>query len=210
MTVTTLPKAGALLEHERQIAANMETAATAFIEIGEALGEIRDGREFLEAGFDSFEAYCTRRWDLGRRYAYQLIDASRVVQLLDRAGLPEPATEYATRPLTKVLNAEGEGAVVRTWRAVVDRHEGDGPIARSEVDRYLRYGRRANYAGKPSWHELIGEVGDTLIRAEKQLVRVEEEITRQPNQAWRDKAGRYADMAEDLAVRLRRLEVWDR
>ena len=55
----------------------------------------------------------------------------------------------------------------------------------------------------PGWMELIGQVGDDLIRAEKDLTKVEDAITRQPNQKFRAKAERYADWADVLARRLR-------
>ena len=66
---------------------------------------------------------------------------------------------------------------------------------------------KRNSAGHhpPGWMELIGQVGDDLTRAKKDLTKAEDAITRQPNQKFREKAGRYADWADELAARLRKL-----
>lgn len=67
----------------------------------------------------------------------------------------------------------------------------------------------ANNNWKPSWHELIGQVGDDLILAAKHLDKTEEAIHREPNQKFKDKAAKYAGWAQDLADRLHRIEAGD-
>jgi hypothetical protein len=58
--------------------------------------------------------------------------------------------------------------------------------------------------GKPGWHELLGEVSDTLTKADKQLARFKAAVgDRHPNAELRKKAGRYADQADRLAASLR-------
>jgi hypothetical protein len=60
--------------------------------------------------------------------------------------------------------------------------------------------------GKPGWRELLGEVSDTLTKADKQLARFKAEIgDRRLKTDLRDKAGRYAEQAEALAVALREI-----
>lgn len=66
---------------------------------------------------------------------------------------------------------------------------------------------KANYGGEPSWHELLGQVGDDLIKAQKDLAKVEKAINREPNKAFRVKAGKYADWAEEVGARLRNIEA---
>lgn len=196
---------GSLEADERII----ERGLSSFVEVGAALAHIRDQRLYHEAGFDTFEDYCRERWDMGHRYASNQIDAARVVAAIEtgaHAPVQPPQFEAHARPLVKVLNEQGEGATVNAWSQIVEAHEGEGSITGREVARFLRVGGGANY-GKPGWHELLGEVGDTLIRADKQLSKVEDALTRRPNEEFRAKAGRYALWASDLAARLREIEA---
>lgn len=78
-------------------------------------------------------------------------------------------------------------------------------LTRREVRSIVRQRNKANYSGEPGWHELIGTVGDTLKKAQKELTRAEAVIN-DPGARLREKAGRYADWAEDIATRLRRME----
>jgi hypothetical protein len=60
--------------------------------------------------------------------------------------------------------------------------------------------------GKPGWHELLGEVSETLKKADKQLTRFTAAIgDRAPNAKLREKAERYAVQAEQLADALREI-----
>jgi len=65
--------------------------------------------------------------------------------------------------------------------------------------------RNAASRGEPGWRELLGTVGDTLIKADKQLERAEHAITRKPADDLQAKAAKYADHCLDLARRLRNL-----
>jgi len=68
--------------------------------------------------------------------------------------------------------------------------------------------RTAGNQGKPGWLELIGQVGDDLIKAEKDLDKFDTALgEKEPTENVQGKAGRYAAMAESLAVRLRALEA---
>jgi hypothetical protein len=60
---------------EQRIASGLRT----FLEVGAALAEIRDNRLYREQS-GTFEAYCRERWRMGRRHAYQLIDAAVIVE----------------------------------------------------------------------------------------------------------------------------------
>jgi len=64
---------------ERQIDLGMQT----FLVVGNALAEVRD-RRLHRSTFDSFEAYCSKRWSLSRSRAYELMDAAEVV-----SGIPD-------------------------------------------------------------------------------------------------------------------------
>lgn len=197
---------GSLSENEEIIKRGM----TSFVEVGRALARIRDDGQYVTAGFDTFEEYCQQRWDLGSNHARQYIRSVDVIDALtDTRVSVLPASEFTTRPLVKVLNDHGEDAVREVWSRIVVGHEGEGPITGREVARFVKGGNGANYGGKPGWHEMLGEVGDTLIRADKQLTKVEAAISRTPNKEFRVKAGKYALWACDLATRLREIEGTD-
>ena len=73
-----------------------------FISIGTALRAIRDsGKYRTEAGHKTFEDYCEQRWDIGKRYANQVIAAVEVYlnlgAIAPKFRLPE--NEAQCRPL---------------------------------------------------------------------------------------------------------------
>jgi hypothetical protein len=91
-------------------------------EVGRALMAIRDGGHYRDVlGFETFEAYCKVRWDIGKWYAYKLIDSAAVMSELDNCPT-KPTTESQTRPLARLLPDQQREA----WqRAVETAPEGD-------------------------------------------------------------------------------------
>lgn len=174
-----------------------------FVEVGNALMEIRDERQYIEAGFDRFEDYCRERWDMSYRYADDHIGAARVCAI---AQVNPPKSEWVARPLVKLLNQDGEDAVRQAWTQIVEKHDGQRPITGKEVRRFLTLGGVSYHP--PGWFELLGEVSDTLTRASTQLDKAEGAINRKPKQALLDKAAEYAEQADDIAKRLRKIAEW--
>jgi hypothetical protein len=84
---------------ERKIARGLKS----FLEVGLALKAIRDQRLYRQH-YDTFEQYCTERWDFSRPRAYELCAASEVVTdlsaIADIRFLPE--NEAQARPLTRL------------------------------------------------------------------------------------------------------------
>jgi len=97
-----------------------------FVEVGEALMEIRDSRLYrIEHG--TFEAYCLEKWDLKQSRAYQLMDAAKVSENLKSSTIVElPQTESQARPLTK-LPAEQQPIA---WARAVENAGGEQPTAK--------------------------------------------------------------------------------
>jgi hypothetical protein len=172
-----------------------------FMDVGRALMEVRDGRQFHEAGFDTFEEYCQRRWDLSQSRAYQVIRSHQIGEICTIAELSPPESEWVARPLTKLLSEHGEDAVAETWGKIVSEHEGAGPVTGREVRNFLG---GANYGNKPGWHEMIGVVGDALDKASHELAKFEAAIGDDPK-STREKVATYASLAEDIAARLRKV-----
>jgi hypothetical protein len=91
-----------LNELETLIAHNQE----GFCQIGQALKEIRDGRLYKEALFETFEAYTRARWDIGRSQAYRLIKSYEVIRNLSPIGDKLPVNESQVRPLAELEPCE--------------------------------------------------------------------------------------------------------
>lgn len=85
-----------------------------FIEVGEALMEIRDNRLYREKGFSRFEDYCQQEWKWTHRHANRLIESAEVVHSLGPIGPILPATESQARELVPLMRQD-EAEMVETW-----------------------------------------------------------------------------------------------
>lgn len=121
-----------LMEHEKVIEQGLAT----FIEVGNALLAIRDGKKYLHAGYGTFEDYCRQRWEFSRSRAHQLMDAAETTELVstvvDKAesstSIVQPRSEGQLRPLAKLRN-EPEKAR-EAWNDAVDDAGGGQPTAK--------------------------------------------------------------------------------
>jgi hypothetical protein len=117
-----------LIELERIIERGKQT----FVEVGNALAEIRDSRVY-RVSHRTFEDYCKERWGWSRQSAYQFITASEVVANVRLGGQDnsEPASERQARPLAK-LPAEQQPAA---WEKAVEKAAVEGkPVAARHVE----------------------------------------------------------------------------
>jgi hypothetical protein len=78
----------------------IERGLATFIEVGQALAEIRESRLY-RAGFDTFEDYCRERWGMERAHAYRQIEAAQVAAVLSPNG-DIPANEAQARELARL------------------------------------------------------------------------------------------------------------
>jgi hypothetical protein len=108
----------ALASCEQRIERGLKT----FIDVGQALAEIRDSRLY-KGSHSSFEDYCRERWGFSRVRAHQLTSAADLALTMVNSGLPEPTNERQARALASV--PESDRADV--WRQVSD--SGDKPTA---------------------------------------------------------------------------------
>ncbi len=92
----------------------VERSLKAFWEIGQALRQIRDRRLYRQ-DFSTFEDYCTNRWEMSRRWAYQLIDAATVYENVRHGAQILPANERQVRPLAALPSQEQP----RAWAQAV-------------------------------------------------------------------------------------------
>lgn len=115
----------------------IERGLQTFVEVGNALMEIRDNRLYL-AEHDTFEGYCRDRWAMSKVHAYRLMDAAGVVGNLESNPMGYfPQNERQARPLAILppdLQAEA-------WAAAVDTTSNGKPTAahvQDIVDSYSR------------------------------------------------------------------------
>lgn len=94
----------------------IERGLAMFVDVGNALIEIRDRRLYPET-HGTFENYCQGRWGFTRRRAYQLIQAAETVgQLSTTVHTPLPSTERQVRELARIPDAD---ARARVWERSV-------------------------------------------------------------------------------------------
>jgi hypothetical protein len=96
-----------------------------FIEVGEALMEIRDSRLY-RSEYVTFEDYCRKQWKMSRPRVYQLIGATKVTTRLSTMVDKTPTFERQVRPLTK-LPVDEQPAI---WNRAVEIAEGKQPTAK--------------------------------------------------------------------------------
>jgi hypothetical protein len=108
-----------LQKHE----AIIERGLTTFVEVGQSLMAIRDGRLYRD-DYGTFEDYCRERWGFSRMRASQLISAAEVVGNVNR-GLQIPTNERQTRPLSQLPPAQQAEA----WQQAVETAPNGKPTA---------------------------------------------------------------------------------
>lgn len=126
-----------IAESERLITleTTIEKGLRTFVEVGNALMEIRDNGLY-RATFVTFEDYCRERWGIERRRAYQLMEAAQVVNNVNNCTQITPTNESQARPLTP-LSSQQQAEV---WPLVVETAP-NGKITAAHVqytvDNYL-------------------------------------------------------------------------
>ena len=141
-----------------ELEAVIERGLGTFIEVGSALLEVRNRKLYLQRGFDTFEAYCTRL-ELSRPRAYQLCDAAEINITLSTFvdnGSPLPVREGHTRALLP-LREEPEKLAAAWRKAVVTASGGKRLTAEhisAVVEEYLK--PPPKYYTLPEW-QAMGE-----------------------------------------------------
>lgn len=144
----------------------IEQGLTTFVEVGEALLEIRDSRLYLET-HGTFEDYCQDRWQISRPTAYRMIDAARVADVVSPIG--DIANEAQARELTPLLDDETE--LLEAWREAQCEAEEVGAkltaqVVRNAVRKRIDRVKRERIADERRIEdaELASKHGDVEIR----------------------------------------------
>lgn len=96
-----------LMDHEKVIEQGLHT----FIDVGHALAAIRDGKKYKALGYGNFEEYVSKRWDMSRERARQLMNAADIASVLPtKVGILAPASERQVRPLAPLAKRDPDAA----------------------------------------------------------------------------------------------------
>jgi hypothetical protein len=131
----------AAIDGAKETAGNSIKAARArfVVEAGTALRAIRDEDGGLYKGsYETFEDYVTKRWDMDRSRAYQLIDAVPAMLTMSKIFDTAPVESQA-RAVIPVLESHGEAAVQEIVASI--RTAGEKVTAKTITDA----GRRLGY-----------------------------------------------------------------
>ena len=101
----------------RECEDKIDRSLRSFVDIGDALLEIRESRLYRDE-YEAFEGYCQARWNITKSRANQLISASRLVRNLESNGDESvlPSSESVARELQRV----GEDRVGDVWNRIVE------------------------------------------------------------------------------------------
>lgn len=99
-----------------QLEAVVRRGLDTFVEVGQALHEIAEGRLYRQAGYSDFGTYCRERFGFGRARGNELIDAAAIVRDMSAiADMSPPQNAWMARALGRIADPDERAAV---WRAV--------------------------------------------------------------------------------------------
>lgn len=137
-----------------------------FVEVGQALLTIRD-KKLYRSSFRTFEEYCDVKWEIGRVYAFRLINAAEVISNLLPMGNILPQNERQTRPL-ETLEPEIQQ---QAWAAVVEQHGAN--ISESKVREVVSDFAQVNNEIKQAKKEpmFAANTPEELLQKAKEIAR---------------------------------------
>ena len=136
-----------------ELEGTIERGIKTFVDVGNALAEIRDSRLYREQ-YGTFETYCRERWGMAYGYARYLIDAASVTDNLHHGeGCLLPANERQARPLAQLEPEQQREA----WQRAVETAP-DGRITAAHVQRV------ADLYREPKENIVYGTAGRYYLR----------------------------------------------
>jgi hypothetical protein len=161
-----------------------------FIDVGNALLEIRDNRLY-RGTHKTFEAYCRERWGWNRSHSYRLIDAAQISKNLSPMGDKsaqvsdfKPTSERQLRPLANLKPA----AQRQIWTQAVKESNGRAPTA--AIVNHIKHKRIRPMNIKPSLPDIntvkqnvgrdinkILDFDDPLLGRLKELIKYKDELS---------------------------------
>src|SRR3990167_8593572 len=105
----------------------IQRGLTSFVEVGNALLAIRDGKLY-RSSHKTFDKYCHERWGLARATAYQYLEAAQVVNNLSAIADILPSAESQVRPMAQLAAEQQQAA----WAEAVKKTNGKPTAAAVE------------------------------------------------------------------------------
>jgi len=185
----------------------IERGLGSFIEVGNALITIRDGRLHRQT-HKTFEAYCRDRWGVTRHMAYRKMEAAVAAENVancqhDGEVLPMPGNECQARPLTKLSNPDEQR---RAWQSAVETAP-DGKVTGKHVEHVVEAIRKPHVAqnsGDEEWY-----TPPVYIEAARNVLGVIDLDPASSEQAQaKVKAGTYFTKADDGLLQVWKGRAW--
>lgn len=136
----------------------IRSANKSFLIIGANLTVINESKMYNQRGFTTFEMYVNTIFDFTRDYAYKIMNATRIYNLLKNSFKPTqmPKVETHCRPLTKI---EKDEDVIKIWQKVIDT--GGQIMAKTVIDIVnVHLGKSPPAPKKPDTPKITNEGGD--------------------------------------------------
>ena len=106
-----------------------------FVEVGNAIREIRDSRLYRES-HGTFEDYCRERWGWSRQYANKQVEAANTAEVLANGNQGfQIANERQAREITPLLKQDPEQAQAVFAEAVKDAEERGVALTAKDLKR---------------------------------------------------------------------------
>ncbi len=137
------------LAYKEELEAVIESGLKTFVEVGNALSEIRNGLLY-RVDYDTFEDYCVDRWGMKRAYADRLIKSAEVANNLTPMGAKSennhnpPISERQVRPLTKLEPDEQK----EVWKEAVETAP-NGKVTAKHVEEVIEARNEASGLSQP-------------------------------------------------------------
>ena len=110
----------------------IERGLASFLEMGQALLRIRDGRLYRQTN-KTFAHYCQQRWSLSRSYAYELMEAGQVAEAL--SGIAD--VPNASIALELAALKDDPARMQAVWQSVLEEGKPTAARVRERVDEIL-------------------------------------------------------------------------
>lgn len=102
-----------------QLETVIEQGLSTFLDVGNALLEVRESRLYEETHL-TFDAYCRERWKMRREVADRYVRSAEVHAAVNPMGLAAPTNERQTRELAPLLAEPDQ--LREAWAEVVSLH----------------------------------------------------------------------------------------
>ncbi len=109
-----------LKENEQVI----ERGMNSFMDVAQALLDIKNQKQFREAGYDSFEDYCQNRWRMSARNGYRYIQCAEVVDNVTRVAQSDSAPTTIRQAAALAAASDDPQEQADLWDATVESTNG--------------------------------------------------------------------------------------